>query len=112
MSTVVQKRNEDLRREKDTGKGPPPTLDHDSFGNGNGENHFDKPNSNSIVAMLLFIGAELMFFAGLIGAFIVLRFGAMDWPPAGQPRLPVAVTGINTAILLFSGLTMFNTRRR
>ncbi|MFQ5675445.1 MAG: heme-copper oxidase subunit III, partial [bacterium] len=113
MSTVAEKRNDNRRQEKDSGKGPP-ILRHNSFGNGhgpNGEEGSDKPISNATLAMLLFVGAEIMFFAGLIGAFIVLRFGVLDWPPPGQPRLPVTVTGINTAILLFSGVTMFNTRR-
>jgi heme/copper-type cytochrome/quinol oxidase subunit 3 len=53
-----------------------------------------------------------MFFAGLIGAFVVFRYGAVDWPPLGQPRLPVAVTGVNTLILLASGYTMFRVWRQ
>jgi heme/copper-type cytochrome/quinol oxidase subunit 3 len=56
--------------------------------------------------MLLLIGTETMFFAGLIGAFLVFRLGSVVWPPPFQPRLPVEVTGINTAILLFSGYMM------
>jgi heme/copper-type cytochrome/quinol oxidase subunit 3 len=28
------------------------------------------------------------------------------WPPTGQPRLPVGVTGFNTAVLLASGWTV------
>jgi len=61
---------------------------------------------NSRLALLMFLGAEAMFFAGLIGAFIVFRVASTIWPPAFQPRLPVAVTGVNTLILLLSGLTM------
>ncbi len=62
--------------------------------------------SNARLALLMFLGAEAMFFAGLIGAFIVFRVGSTTWPPYLQPRLPVAVTGVNTLILLLSGLTM------
>jgi heme/copper-type cytochrome/quinol oxidase subunit 3 len=62
--------------------------------------------SNARLAILMFIAAELMFFAGLIGAFIVFKLAAELWPPAFQPRLPVAVTGVNTAILLLSGVAM------
>ena len=62
--------------------------------------------SNARIAILMFIAAETMFFAGLIGAFIVFRLAGPEWPPAFQPRLPVAVTGINTIILLLSGVTM------
>ncbi len=113
MVKPAEERADDLTIEKDVGQGLPPILDDDSFGNGNGANggDSDRPINSAVLAMLLFIGAEVMFFAGLIGAFIVLRFGASDWPPPGQPTLPVVVTGINTAILLFSGLTMFKTKR-
>jgi len=47
-----------------------------------------------------------MFFASLIGTFIVFRYGTDTWPPAGQPTLPVGVTAINTLILLASGASM------
>ncbi len=60
---------------------------------------------NARLAMLIFLGAETMFFAGLVGAFLVLRLGAQVWPPPFQPRLPVEVTGVNTLILLASSLT-------
>jgi len=62
--------------------------------------------SNARLGLLMFLGAETMFFAGLIGAFVVFRLGSTTWPPPFQPRLPVAVTGINTVILLLSGITM------
>ena len=58
------------------------------------------------LAMALFIATEVMFFAGLVSAFLVLRAEALVWPPTGQPRLPVGVTGLNTAVLLASGWTM------
>jgi heme/copper-type cytochrome/quinol oxidase subunit 3 len=62
--------------------------------------------SNARLALLMFLAAEAMFFAGLIGAFIVFRLASPDWPPPFQPRLPVGVTGVNTAILLLSGIAM------
>ncbi len=62
--------------------------------------------SNASVAVLVFLGAEAMFFAGLIGAYIVFRVGAPIWPPLFQPRLPIGVTGVNTFILLASAATM------
>jgi heme/copper-type cytochrome/quinol oxidase subunit 3 len=55
--------------------------------------------------MAIFISSEVMFFAGLISAFVVLRAQAIGWPPLDQPRLPVEVTGVNTAVLLASGWT-------
>jgi heme/copper-type cytochrome/quinol oxidase subunit 3 len=62
--------------------------------------------SNAWVAILMFLGAEAMFFAGLIGAYIVFRVGSAIWPPPFQPRLPVGVTGVNTLILVASAVTM------
>src|SRR5512134_2661515 len=61
--------------------------------------------------MVLFLATEAMFFTGLISAFLVLRNPVGAWPPPGQPRLPVAITGFNTALLLLSGFTMLRAVR-
>ena len=55
---------------------------------------------------MFFIAAEIMFFAGSCSAFLVLRLGAAVWPPPLQPRLPVAVTAVNTVILLASSVAI------
>ena len=62
--------------------------------------------NNAKLGVIMMLGAEAMFFAGLIGAFIVFRLAAEQWPPPFQPRLPVGVTGVNTLILLISAVTM------
>lgn len=62
--------------------------------------------SNAWLGTIMLLGAEAMFFAGLIGAFLVFRLGSPVWPPPFQPRLPTGVTGINTLILLASAVTM------
>ena len=62
--------------------------------------------SNAWLATLMFLGAEAMFFAGLMGAFLVFRLGSEVWPPPFQPRLPILVTGVNTLILIASAITM------
>ncbi len=67
--------------------------------------------SNARLAMVIFLGAEAMLFAGLISAFLVFRFGNGMWPPLGQPLLPIGVTLINTAILLSSAFTMRRARQ-
>jgi cytochrome c oxidase subunit III len=59
------------------------------------------------LGLLLFVGLEIMFFAGLISAFLVFRWSPVEWPPAGQPRLPVLLTGWNTLILLLSGFSFY-----
>lgn len=64
------------------------------------------PVSNARLGLSMFLASEAMFFAGLIGAFLVFRLGSANWPPPFQPRLPLLVTGINTLILLSSALTM------
>jgi cytochrome c oxidase subunit 3 len=61
---------------------------------------------NAVVGTLIFLGAEAMVFGGLISALLVLRGGNEVWPPLGQPRLPIAVTALNTLVLLYSAFTM------
>lgn len=63
------------------------------------------------VGMLIFLGAETMLFAGFVAAFLVFRLGAPVWPPPLQPRLPVGVTAVSTAVLLLSGYTMWRALR-
>jgi heme/copper-type cytochrome/quinol oxidase subunit 3 len=66
---------------------------------------------NARLATMFFIGAEVMFFAGLISSYFVLRLGAAQWPPPLQPRLPVLITGLNTIVLLASSLAMVRALR-
>lgn len=64
------------------------------------------PINSSLLGLLIFLGTEAMFFAGLISAFLILRAGSDVWPPANQPRLPVEVTAVNTLVLLISAYAM------
>lgn len=63
--------------------------------------------SNARVAVAMLLVAETMFFAGLIGAYLVFRVGSVAWPPPGLPALPLGVTWVNTVLLAVSGVTMF-----
>jgi heme/copper-type cytochrome/quinol oxidase subunit 3 len=63
------------------------------------------------LGMLIFLGSETMLFAGFVTAYLVFRLGAPVWPPPLQPRLPVGVTAVNTALLLLSGYTMWRALR-
>ncbi len=65
------------------------------------------PIANGVLGMLIFVITEVMFFAALISAYLVLRAGALEWPPWGQPRLPVAATAFNSVVLLLSGWVLF-----
>jgi heme/copper-type cytochrome/quinol oxidase subunit 3 len=56
-------------------------------------------------AIWLFLATEVMFFSGLIGAYIVLRSAAASWPDP-QERLAVDITALNTFFLITSSWTM------
>ena len=96
-------------------QGPPPFFPEPPSGSGGDDRFGDddqdgRPLSNAYIGLLMFLGAETMFFAGLIGSFLVFRVAHEVWPPATLPRLPVVVTGVNTLILLASALTMRRAR--
>ncbi|MCZ6549599.1 MAG: heme-copper oxidase subunit III [Deltaproteobacteria bacterium] len=93
---VVEPREREVLKTPSFGGGPPPP----SINAG-------PAISNARLGVFVFLGAEVMFFAGLIGAFMVYRLGSEVWPPLFQPRLPVAITGVNTVILLCSGVTVY-----
>ncbi len=65
------------------------------------------PADRNIFGLLVFVATEIMFFAGLISTFVVLRAGSAAWPPMGQPRLPIGLTAANTIVLLLSAVTMY-----
>jgi heme/copper-type cytochrome/quinol oxidase subunit 3 len=67
--------------------------------------------SPALLGMKFVIGSEVVLFGSLIAAYLALRAQAVAWPPPGQPRLPVVVTGINTVVLLLSGATVWRARR-
>jgi heme/copper-type cytochrome/quinol oxidase subunit 3 len=62
--------------------------------------------ASSVLAVAIFIGSEIMLFGGLLSGFIILRAGNPHWPPAGQPRLPLFITTLNTVVLFASALTV------
>jgi heme/copper-type cytochrome/quinol oxidase subunit 3 len=55
--------------------------------------------------MWLFLASEVMFFTGLIGSYIALRFGGAEWPVVSEV-LDVPLVAINTFILIGSSVTM------
>jgi heme/copper-type cytochrome/quinol oxidase subunit 3 len=83
---------------------------------GGGDDGEPEPSSrprldNVRVAMTFLIACEVMFFAGLVSGLFVLRMAAPLWPPPLQPRLPIAVTGVNTLVLLGSSAAMLAAAR-
>jgi len=76
------------------------------------EHHGPPPANRSsrveaqFLGMLLFIISEVMLFGAFFTAYFFIRVvNNAHWPAAGT-KLPVAVAGVNTAILLSSSLTM------
>ena len=60
---------------------------------------------NKKLGMWVFLCSEVMFFTGLIGAYIVLRFGSAMWP-VPSTILNVPLTAFNTFLLICSSVTM------
>jgi cytochrome c oxidase subunit III len=77
------------------------------------EEHHGPPPANvssrveaQFLGMLLFIISEVMLFGAFFTAYFFIRVvGEVDWPARGE-ELPVAIAGVNTAILLSSSFTM------
>jgi cytochrome c oxidase subunit III len=60
-----------------------------------------------MLGMLLFIISEVMLFGAFFTAYFFIRVvGESDWFPINGHELPIAIAGVNTAILLSSSLTM------
>jgi heme/copper-type cytochrome/quinol oxidase subunit 3 len=98
-------------------QGPPPFFPEPPDDSGDGDRHGDDdgrpgpPLSNARLGMLMFLGAETMLFAGLIGSFLVFRVANQTWPPPTLPSLSMGITGINTLVLLCSAITMWCAQR-
>ena len=81
-------------------------ADHD-------EHHGPPPANRSsrvepqLLGMLLFIISEVMVFGAFFTAYFFIRVVSGDqWFPVEGHQLPVAIAGINTAILVSSSFTM------
>ena len=60
---------------------------------------------NGKLGMWIFLASEVMFFTGLIGAYIVLRLSNPNWPgPEGHLSVPLGTT--NTLLLIGSSVTI------
>jgi len=82
---------------------------------GHGHDHHGPPPANrssrvepALLGMLLFIISEIMVFGAFFTAYFFIRIVAEGhtWFPIDGKELPVAVAGVNTAILVSSSLTL------
>lgn len=80
-----------------------------------GHDHHGPPPANrssrvepALLGMLLFIISEIMVFGAFFTAYFFIRIVAdgHTWFPVDGVELPVAVAGVNTAILVSSSLTL------
>jgi len=60
---------------------------------------------NGKLGMWVFLASEVMFFTGLIGAYIVLRMGHPAWP-GSEGHLSVPIGTVNTLLLICSSTTI------
>jgi heme/copper-type cytochrome/quinol oxidase subunit 3 len=54
------------------------------------------------LGMVIFLGSWAMMFGALFFAYGMIRARATAWPPAELPELPLALPGLNTAVLAAS----------
>src|SRR5580704_10053772 len=64
------------------------------------------PISIGKLIIWLFLSTEIMFFAGLIGTYIVLRFGASAWPRPHEVHLIEYIGAFNTFVLICSSVSI------
>jgi cytochrome c oxidase subunit III len=87
-------------------------LAHTTTAGGHDDHHGPPPANRSsrvepqFLGMLLFIISEIMVFGAFFTAYFFIRVVQGDTWPAPGTELPVAVAGVNTAVLLSSSLTM------
>ena len=81
---------------------------HDDHGHGHVHLEYQPalPLSNGKLCMWLFLSTEIMFFAALIGTYIVIRFGSAAWPGPVDVHLQEFVGAFNTFVLICSSVTV------
>jgi len=58
------------------------------------------------VGMLFFLASWAMLFGGLFFAYALVRARAPVWPPVGDPRLPLVLPAVNTAVIALSSFAL------
>ena len=89
--------------------------DHGGHGHDDGHGHHGHvtlqyqpglPLSKGKLIMWLFLSTEIMFFAALLGSYVVLRFGAAVWPKPHHVHLSEPIGAFNTFVLICSSVTI------
>jgi len=82
------------------------TAVHDEHHHGPPAAHRSSRVEPQLLGMLLFIISEVMVFGAFFTAYFFIRVAQGDPWPAHGTTLPVAVAGVNTAILMSSSFTL------
>ena len=82
--------------------------DHGDHGDGHLKLQYQPglPLSRGKLFMWLFLSTEIMFFAALLGSYVVLRFGALQWPKPHHVHLSEPIGAFNTFVLICSSVTV------
>lgn len=70
------------------------------------EYHPGLPLTRGKTIMWLFLSTEIMFFAALIGVYIVIRFGSSAWPETHDVHLSEPIGAFNTFVLICSSVSI------
>ena len=65
-----------------------------------------KEDANSYVGIVVALASWAMMFAGLFFVYAAVRANSDVWPPAGMPKLPLALPAISSAVIVASSATM------
>ena len=65
-----------------------------------------RASGHARLGMAIFLGTWVMLFAALFLAYAVVRAQADVWPPPSVPRLPRALPGLGTLLLVASSLIL------
>lgn len=60
-----------------------------------------------LIALTVIIITEILFFSGIISAYVIAASKAQNWPPVDQPRLPLSWSLTNMLVLVASGIFMY-----
>jgi cytochrome c oxidase subunit 3 len=80
--------------------------DHGDHGHVTLQDQPGLPLSKGKLIMWLFLSTEIMFFAALLGSYVVLRFGAAVWPKPHHVHLSEPIGAFNTFVLICSSVTI------
>lgn len=60
-----------------------------------------------LIALSVIIITEILFFSGIISAYVIAASKAQNWPPIDQPRLSLSWSLTNMLVLVASGIFMY-----